>query len=853
MANTITKVSTRNVFAHKTRLALTLLAVVLGTAFIAGSFMFTNSLSNTFDSAVSNAFTGVDASVTAAKDQPGVSDETREAIEDDDKVAGVNVYSQQTVVVANEDAEAYQTQGGSAQLTPFYEGDTKVGEPDELVEGESPKEADEVVINQGAAENFEIGVGDKILVVHPDTRNEATVTGIYKSALPQAEAPGSIHLAMNPDKYLERYHSDGHVGQLAVAGADGVNPDDLVQQLNDSYDVKAETGEKIAEDLSETISGALKFVNYFFIAFGLIALLVGTFIIANTFSMIVAQRTKEFALLRALGASRNQITGSVVQESALVGFVGSLVGVVAGTGLVAAIKAIMRSQGMPLDNGLGLSVTAVLIPLLLGTAVTIVSALAPALRAGAVQPVEAMRSSETASESSLKGRTIVGVVLILLGVALTLAGALLDDASTGNRASCVGGGALAIIIGYFLAGPAFTIPVVPTFGKVIGAPFGAVGRLAATNSRRNPRRTAATAFALTLGIALVTSIGMLGATMKSSVQDTMDRNVAADFILTGPRSSNFPTPAETADKAREAEGVDKVLAVSSAPVTVDGAGSYGPRASLLMDSNPDALVELEMVDGTADIDGKDAFLTTKKMADEHGWKVGESYPLKPAALPGAPETEGEVELAGTFEENNVIQNLVISKQAVKDVVPDKAVRLAMVGVTGTEDVSEDELRGNLEEAVKDLVVVQVISADEFAGQAASSIDMMLNILYALLALAVIIAVLGIVNTLTLGVIERRQEIGMLRAVGTQRGQIGTMITLEAVQIAVFGAVMGILIGLGLGWAFIEALGSQGLDSAQVPWTQLVIMLIGSALVGIVAAIWPSIRAAKTPPLEAIQD
>ena len=869
-SNTMRKVSMRNVLAHKTRLALTLLAVVLGTAFIAGSFMFTNSLSNTFDSAVTNAFSGVDAAVSPAEGQPGVSKETREAIENDDKVGGVNVNSQQTVVLANEDAEAYQPQGGSASISPFYQGDQKVGEPDEITDGEAPHEANQVVLNEDAAEKFDIHIGDKVLVVHPDSRETATVTGTFKSALDQAEAPGTIRLGMDPDKDLERYHPDGMTESLAVAAAEGEDPQALVDHLNDTYDVKAETGEKIADDMSETITSALKFVNYFFVAFGLIALLVGTFIIANTFSMIVAQRTKEFALLRALGASRNQITRSVIGESIIVGIIGSLVGVLAGVGLVAAIKAIMRGQGMPMDNGLGLSPTAVLVPVLLGTVVTVVSALAPSLRAGAVEPVEAMRSTETASATSLKGRTIAGVILLVLGVGIGLAGALLDDASTTNRAICIGVGALLIIVGYFLAGPAFTIPVVPALGRAVGAPFGAVGRLAATNSRRNPRRTAATAFALTLGITLVTTIGMLGATMKSSVQDTMDRNVAADFILTGPRSGNFPTPADTAEKAREAEGVDKVLAVSTAPVTVDGAGSYG-MASMVMDDNPDALVELDMVDGSADLKGEGGFLASKKVADEHGWKVGESYPLESAmqmagaqpggaqpdgAQPGGGQPGGEektVKLTGVFEDNNVIQNLVVSKDVVKDVVPDKAINLTMVGVTGKEGVSDDDLRANLEKAVKDLVVVQVISADEFASDAASSIDMMLNILYALLALAVIVAVLGIINTLTLGVIERRQEIGMLRAVGTQRRQIRTMITLEAIQVAVFGAIMGILLGLALGWAFIRVLSSEGLDSMQIPWTLLAVMLVGSGIVGIVAAVWPSGRAAKTPPLDAIQD
>lgn len=295
--NTMRKVSLRNIIAHKLRLTLTLLAVVLGTAFIAGSFMFTNSLSNTFDAAVSNSFTGVDAAVSKKDSGPELDEKLRSELAKDTKVGNVNIEGAQTVVVANDKAEAFQTAGGTAHVRPYYQADETVGEPGEIVEGEAPQGPGEVLINVTAAEKFGVTVGQKLIVVHPDKRDEVKVVGIEKPALDAGQA---LTLQMDNKAFAQRY---GNPRQLKVSAAEGVTPEQLVTHLNKTYDVEAESGEKLAEEISDAISSALKFVNYFLIAFGLIALLVGTFIIANTFSMIVAQRTKEFALLRALGAS----------------------------------------------------------------------------------------------------------------------------------------------------------------------------------------------------------------------------------------------------------------------------------------------------------------------------------------------------------------------------------------------------------------------------------------------------------------------------------------------------------------------------------------------------------------------
>lgn len=849
-SNTMRKVSLRNIVAHKLRLALTVLAVVLGTAFISGAFMFTNSLDSTFKSAVNSSYDGVDAVVTPNEELPGIPQDTRDAIASDELVENTNLTANTTVVLATEGGDPIQTGGGTSGLSVWYEQDEIVGEELPLVEGVAPAGGDEFVINQAAAENFNIAVGDRLLVVDAQARHEMTVTGLYSSELDQS---GSITGYMSEESYQDRFALEGMTNQLIVSAAEGTSDTELVTHLLETYDgVEVETGEKLAEEVTKMMSQALSFVNYFLVAFGLVALLVGTFLIANTFSMIVAQRTKEFALLRALGATRVQITRSVVFEALLIGLVGSALGVVAGIGLVAGIKAFMSSQGMAMpDSGLGLSATAILVPIILGTIVTVVSAWMPARNAGEVRPVEAMRSTEASAEQSLLGRTIVGAVLILLGIAGALAGAFMGDSSTSTRAILVGLGAFGVIVGFFFAGPALSLPIVPTLGRAIGAPFGAVGKLAATNSRRNPRRTATTAFALTLGIALVTAIGMLGDTMKASISDMMESNVSADYILMGPSSGNFPTPAEVPDAAREVEGVGQVVTLATAPVQVDGVASmqFGPQSQMMLaDGDVSDMALSTVVDGHTDLGETPGIIATTDFAEANGWKVGDTLDL---SAPGFSTETRDVDVIGIFEPNDIITNMAISTSLVDDFVPAGSIMVNMVGVNGDGSLSDEQLRTNLEEGVSDFIVVQVMSAEEMAGQAGQAIDQMLNILYALLALAVIIAILGIVNTLTLGVIERRQEIGMLRAVGSQRNQIRTMITLEAVQIAIFGAVMGILIGLGLGWAFLEVLKDQGLGTISVPVGMVLWMLGGSAIIGVIAAIWPANRAAKTPPLDAI--
>ncbi|WCZ35978.1 Macrolide export ATP-binding/permease protein MacB [Corynebacterium heidelbergense] len=468
------RISLRSIAAHKVRLGLTILAVVLGTAFVAGSFMFTASLSKSFDGIVQDSLSSVDAVITPKDGQGAVLPPgTLEKISSNPAVGKVNVSGETTVVVADENRHALSTGGAPTQVSPYYEPDETVGKPVPIVQGASPKKPDEVVVNDAAAKAHGISAGDKLLIVDPMGKRSVTVSGVYST---NVNGGGYIGIGMMPEAYLKNYAQGGMVSRLYVSAKPGTDQPQLLEALRkDCPEAKVRTGPEVSEELSGKITKALSFINYFLIAFGLVGLLVGTFIIANTFSMIVAQRMREFALLRALGVSRGQLTTSVVFEAIVIGLLGSLLGVLAGVGLVRLIYAGMEAFGAGLPvGGVGITPASIIVPLLLGLLVTVVSAWAPARRAGAVRPVEAMRSGDASSASPLKLRSLMGALAVALGVACALFGVWLD-AKTAPRASLVGVGAVLLILGVFLVSPAISIPVVPTIGRVVGPPSGGWG------------------------------------------------------------------------------------------------------------------------------------------------------------------------------------------------------------------------------------------------------------------------------------------------------------------------------------------------------------------------------------------
>ncbi|QSE83627.1 ABC transporter permease [Rhodococcus koreensis] len=832
------KVSLRNLAAHKVRLALTVLSVVLGTAFVAGSFVFTDTLQRTFDSIFENTAQGVDVRVSSEeRNSSGVPLADLDTITALDGVRAVAPAVSGQIVLIDSDGAAVQTGGAPSIGESYLPPGQALGEPDEYVQGTPPAQAGQIAVNASAAERAQLVVGDTTKVLVPARGMvDVTVSGIYDTG---NETGGFIGATFVDSQARELFTDGKHVEYIDVAGT-GLSQTELRDEIAAALpDAKVQTGDEVREETKAQVTEALSFINYFLLAFGAIALLVGTFIIYNTFSMIVAQRLRELALLRAIGASRKQVGRSVVFEALVVGVIGSAIGIAAGVGLAYGLRALLNAFDVGLPEGpLQVGPRTILIALVVGVLVTTVSAYAPARRASKVPPVAAMREEFASTGDSLHVRTIAGAVLGVLGVVGLVIG---SRGTGGGAAAVVGAGALGLILAVLFAAPALSRPIVGALGAVLAKPFGPVGRLARTNAVRNPRRTAATAFALTLGLMLVSVIGVFGASAKASVNQLVDSGVSADYVLTGPNQIGVPSGAARA--VRNLDDVQSAAALHPVSVTVDDERQQG--ASL--DGPLEGVLDYKLVEGGADLTGNH-LIVSQTTAAQKGWTLGTTVPMTSA--------DGKVvdaEVTGVFEDNQLVGDWLVSDDVYRQVMPAATIPDLAVLIDAKPGADLTQLRADLESATKQFVVVQVQDREQFKGTQGQQIDTLLAILYGLLALAVVIAILGIINTLALSVVERRREIGMLRAVGMQRSQMRRTIYLESMLIAVFGAAVGVLLGIAFGWGFVSTLKDQGLGQVTVPWGQVVAMLLGSGVVGVFAALWPASRAARTRPLEAIAD
>jgi putative ABC transport system permease protein len=837
--STMRKVSLRNLAAHKIRLALTVLSVVLGTAFVAGSFVFTDTLGHTFTGIFSDVAKGVDVQVRGKED--GGSGVPLADVEKLKAISGVRAVEPQVgndIVLLGSDGKKVQGGGAPSVGESYTPPAEHLGEPIVFKSGSAPTKSGEIALNAGAAKLAKLNVGDHTKILVPSAGTvDVTLTGIYAT---KTETGGYIGALFARDQALKLFTDGQHVGVVEVAGS-GLSQTELKNRVAAALPtLKVMTGQEVKDEAEKDINSALKFINYFLLAFGAIALLVGTFIIYNTFSMIVAQRLRELALLRAIGANRKQVSRSVLFEAVIVGLVGSALGIAGGVGLAYGLRSLLNSFNVGLPSGpLQLETRTIIVALTVGVVVTAFSAYTPARRAAKTPPVAAMREEFASTGTSLRRRTIIGAVFALLGAFGLVAGA--TGKSGGGAAGLVGLGALALIIGVLLGAPALSRPIIGAVGAPVAKPFGSVGRLARNNAVRNPRRTAATAFALTLGLMLVTAIAVFGSSAKKSINALVDNGITADYILTGPDAIGVPVGA--GDAAAKVTGVRSAVALHPVRVQIDGKnvrgeGVDGPLAEV----GPYRLIQ-----GTDNLTGHN-MLVSQKSATNNNWSVGSSIAMQ--TMDGKQVT---TRVTGIYADNQLLGNWMTSGDLYREVTPAKYLMDEVVLVKAKPGADLAALRTNLEKATEQYLVVDVQNREEFKGKQASQINGLLGVLYGLLALAIVIAILGIINTLALSVVERRREIGMLRAVGMLRPQVRRTIYLESMLIAVFGAIIGVAMGLTFGSMFVRTLRDQGLDHIAVPIQQSITMLVLSAVVGVLAALWPAIRAARTRPLEAIAD
>ncbi|WP_299569983.1 FtsX-like permease family protein [uncultured Williamsia sp.] len=839
------RVSLRNLAAHKVRLVLTVLSVVLGTSFVAGSIIFTSTISSAFDKIFDGVALGVDTRVSPEETQAnGIPNSVVATLTTDKGTLGIEKlvprYSA-PVTIAKADGTALQTGGAPSIGTAFLPSSESLSPTDSKVEpgGRAPQGTGEIALNESAAKKAGLTVGSTTkLVVSRGSAAPMTVKVVGILDLPQ-DTGGYVNVQMQQSVARDLF-SDGSPAYVEASAVPGVSASQLTQRISavvgSGYSVQ--TGAQVRQQEKDQVNKFLDVFNYILLGFAAIGLVVGTFIIYNTFSMIIAQRVRELALLRAIGAARSQITRSVLLEAFVVGVFGGVVGLGIGIGLAALLRAITSSSsGLP-SASLAITPSAVIACMAVGIVVTMVSAYAPARRAAQVSPVEAMRESQTDGALSLRRRTLTGALLAIVGVVLIGVG---TSGQGATWAATVGVGAFVMILAVVFAAPALSRPAVGLLGRVLGRPFGKIGVLARTNAVRNPRRTAATAFALTLGLILVAVVGTFGSSLKGSIDDTIDKNLSADLVLTTSDQGSLPTSVvEAATKSP-----DVATAVSfrivAAKVGNDAVTGISPAGDLAK------VTPYEMRSGSASIPS-DGMIVSQKTSDAKGWKLGDTV-----TFTGYDGTVVPVRVTGVFADNQVLDPWQMGSGAYEKLVPASYRSDRLILVTARDGVSVDKLRTDLTAATKDYLTVQVEDRAEFAGQASSQIDQMLAVLYAMLGLALVIAVLGIVNTLALSVIERKREIGMLRAIGMARAQVRRTIYIESVLIAIFGAVLGVILGSGFGIAVVRTFKDLGITRAVLPYSLIGITLVAAAVVGVVAALWPAVRAARTNPLEAISD
>ena len=843
----------RSVFARKLRLFLSAFAVILGVAFVSGSYVFTDTLGQAFTGLTSGAVGDVIVRPGTSADSGGGfgggtsgSRSVPESLVDElAAVPGAaradgRITSFGTFVVGK-DGKLIGGSGPPGIAVNYTTGPAANGVAVATLEsGRWPGAVGEIVIDDSTAAKAGYVVGDTVPLVTATERPRLEATLVGTASFGGSTLVGASVVMFDTAQAQELFlQGEDAFSQVWVTAAPGTSQEELLAAVTKALpkDTQAATGDATAARAASRIDEALSFVTTFLLVFAGIALTVGAFLIVNTFSILVAQRSRELALLRAIGASRRQVARSVLLEAGLVGLVGSAVGVGLGVLLAIGIKEVFGRFGLDLSkNALVLEPRTVVVSLVVGVLVTLAAAYLPARRAGSVPPVAAMRDDVALAESGLKWRLTTGAVLLAAGIAGMTAGLL----GVGSEPTYVlGAGAFGVLVGTALLSPVLGRPVLAGLGWVYRRGFGAVGLMAEQNTLRNPRRTAATASALMIGVSLVTMMAVLGASAKASLDQTLAEDIIADFVVTNPVGQPFSST--VARDIGQVPGVAAVAQVRGALLQVDGDRDF---ATAVDPAAIAAVADPEVTTGSLSaLDATSAALSDD-FAREEGLAVGSTVTI------GYAGEDTEATVVATYVPDSVLgSDLTMSLEGFDAIgVPPTDRTVFVTAQPGTDRAA---LSAGLDRVVADLPTVSVNDQAEFAAEQRQPIDRLLFIVYALLGLAVVIAVLGIVNTLALSVIERIREIGLLRAVGLSRRQLRTMLRLEAVAIALLGAVLGVVVGLAFALALQRSLADDGLDVLAIPGTQLAGFVLVAGLVGVLAALWPGRSAARLDVLRAI--
>ncbi|MFJ2952624.1 ABC transporter permease [Streptomyces sp. NPDC087226] len=834
----------RNVSAHKARLLMTVLAVMLGVAFVSGTLVFTNSLSGALQNQSAKGFDHVDVAVTAQwkeaeGDRVGEYPElTRELVDESAAVPGAARAIgtvQGFTAIAGKDGkligDGFQSQGGN------YWGDKDPRYP--LTDGRAPKGEGEILIDSETAKRAGYKVGDTVRMSVDGPVLEPVITGVFTTDDGNVAAGGSLTL-FDTASAQKLFGKPGTFDEIAVKAKAGVSDTALRAQLEKALPsdvVETTTGTELADDQAEAIAASMSGLKQGLLVFAGISLFVGTFIIANTFTMLVAQRTKELALMRAVGASRRQVTRSVLIEAFVVGAVAAVAGLVAGVGIGAGLRSLMGALDAPMPDGpLVISSGTVGSAFAVGILVTMLAAWLPGRRAAKIPPVAAMSALHAqATTKSLVLRNTLGALFSAAGVAVVLAATTMDGS---DGQAPMGLGAVLLIIGVFILTPLLSRPLIAAAGPVLRV-FGVSGKLARQNSVRNPRRTAATASALMIGLTLITGMTVMAGSLQKSIDKMAASAIEADYMVS--MANGHPLSPDVEKKLKGAGDVTATSPMRNADARIDGETEYltGVNGATFGD-----LTDFPVVQGSFEIGGT-RVVVDEDVAKSYGWKAGSAFTV----AYGDGEKQ-KLTVSGVYEANELMRGIMIDTATLD---PHESEPSDMMVMVKTADGTSDTVKDSLEKALGSNPAIRVQDKQDLSNEVAKMFTLILNMVYGLLAMAVIVAVIGVINTLAMSVFERSQEIGMLRAIGLDRKGIKRMVRLESLVISLFGGVLGLGLGVFFGWAAGELVGARMATYELVlPWQRMGIFLLLAAVVGVLAALWPARRAARLNMLQAIK-
>ena len=846
------KVALKGIAARRSRVLSIVLAVFLGVGLMSGAYVFTDTINRSFEKIFTEAVKGTDVEISPRetveqddREPPPFEASVLERVRGIDGVASAEGGIASLGRVVDEKGESI----GAEQAPNFiFSSSSGRFDPQTYEQGRRPMKAGEVALDQAAAKNAGLKIGDRVGVAAEEKQIRPTIVGL--TSLGGASFGGATAVSLTLAEAQRITGKQGRFDVVAVAAEDGVNPaelrDRIRAELPRSLDVR--TGRQVAAEDTQDIKEDLSFLSITLLVFAGVSLFVGGFLIFNTFSITVAQRTREFAMLRTLGASRRQLVTSVIAEAAFVGIVGSVAGLLGGFLFAAGISALFKSFGIDLPNqGTVLATRTVIVALVVGMTVTLISALFPALRATRVTPMAAIAEGEL-PEARGRGRllTAAALLLVVLGLALTSYGLFGGLESSSRAAGLMGGGAVLVILGVAIFSPLLVRPLASAVGLPIEKLTGLTGRLARENAVRKPGRTAATAAALMIGVALVAFVTVFAAGISSSIDDAIDKSFAGDIVLQN-QDGFSPIPVRAGEAVRDLDGVQTVSSLSGIQADVRGVGK-SERIGGVDPATVGQVLKFEWAEGSdATIEG----LGRGDAVIDDAWGTSNDIGVGDKLSVLTPTGERvELTVRGRIKDNaDLFGSFLVTQEALQRDFGNEQASITFMALA--EGAKPKKVQAAATKVIeRDFPSVEVQNQTELKESQRASIQQAVALIYALLSLAVIVSLFGIVNTLALSIFERTREIGLLRAVGMSRRQVKRVIRYEAVITALIGAVLGMVLGIVFSVLVSRPLADEGF-SLSFPVLTLFILLVLAALAGVLAAILPARRASKLNVLEAV--